>query len=192
MISSLLFGFLLMLATGSNVKGTGSLGGVDGAMQINWWTVNSAGVVLAADGRYLLSGCITSSPVGVSDISRYYGLAGGFWVSEFRFSPKVSREGQIFSLTMRDFKLYQNFPNPFRTKTSISYEIPTEQQVALLIYDHSGRLVKRLFIGRQQPGRYTIKWDGRNEIGHRCAEGIYFYMFKTEGYSAIEKIVITK
>jgi len=77
-------------------------------------------------------------------------------------------------------KLLQNFPNPFNPETWIPYELHTDADIKIKIYDIRGELVRTLNIGHQSAGEYTSKtgaarWDGTNQLGERVANGVYLY-----------------
>jgi outer membrane protein assembly factor BamB len=90
--------------------------------------------------------------------------------------------------------LLQNFPNPFSTGTYIPY-IPStgRSNVEVSIYDSSGRLVKTLSVGGQEPEFSTDNlgkaayWDGRNETGEDVVYGTYFYSM--EGSRSLRKML---
>ena len=78
------------------------------------------------------------------------------------------------------FSLYHNFPNPLRSITTIRYAIPLLDNgktvwtpVRLSVYDLKGRMLAELVNDRQEPGFYTIKWDGSNRSGQRLGAGAY-------------------
>lgn len=94
-------------------------------------------------------------------------------------------------------KLLQNFPNPFNPETWIPYELHTDADVTIKIYDILGKLVKTIDIGRQVAGPYTTKayaayWDGRSQLGEKVACGVYFYQLHAGKYSSMRKMVILK
>lgn len=67
------------------------------------------------------------------------------------------------------------FPNPFSTATQMSYSVPvTGADVAIGVYDVSGRMVRRLANGFQPAGRYQIEWDGTTDRGETARAGMYF------------------
>ncbi|MEO0083819.1 MAG: SBBP repeat-containing protein, partial [candidate division WOR-3 bacterium] len=90
------------------------------------------------------------------------------------------------------FMLYQNNPNPFKTQTTISYSIPTETKVSLMIYDVSGRLVKALVDEFKSPGIYSINWNGTDEQERKVGQGVYFYVLKTADNKTQKKMLMLK
>jgi uncharacterized repeat protein (TIGR01451 family) len=68
------------------------------------------------------------------------------------------------------------YPNPFAASMSFGYEVPSgeAQAVEVGIYNVAGRLITRLASEVQSPGRYTVRWDGRDASGVAMAPGVYF------------------
>jgi hypothetical protein len=197
MMHYLLFSLVWICLNGANpvVQEQVSLSlssGQDSGMEINWWAVNPTGLLFAESNKWFLSGCVAASPIGIMEPDRYYGLVSGFWASEFQFSVKPAREGLFLTQTERRFKLYQNYPNPFRKTTRITYELPERGPVSLVIYDNSGRMVRTLMNGWQNAGRCNINWNGKDDFGRECASGVYFYSIKTTENADIKKMIIAK
>lgn len=86
-----------------------------------------------------------------------------------------------------DFKLSQNFPNPFNPTTIIRFDIPKESLVKLTVYDILGRLVKTLVNENKKPGIYEVQFDAKN-----LASGIYFYHINTGNYNLTRKMILLK
>lgn len=71
-------------------------------------------------------------------------------------------------------------PTPFRSGTTIAYELFSVSSVRLVVYDAQGRSVRRLVDGAvQTPGAYSVPWDGRDEGGRPVAAGVYFYRLES-------------
>jgi len=90
------------------------------------------------------------------------------------------------------FVLYQNYPNPYRFHTTISYAIPKSGTVSLKIYNIKGQLVKAIVNEYKEKGYYTEIWNGRNDNGKKLANGIYFYKIKIEGKSKVKKMLLLR
>ena len=88
--------------------------------------------------------------------------------------------------------LSQNYPNPYRHNTTISYAIPKSGKVSLKIYNIKGQLVKTLVNGHKEKGYYTEIWDGKNNNGKRLANGIYFYKIKIGSKSKVRKMLLLR
>ena len=61
----------------------------------------------------------------------------------------------------------------------------------LLLFDVSGRLVRRLDSGVYESGHRTVTWDGRDARGGRVAAGVYFLRTRGElGYERSIKVAV--
>ena len=94
-------------------------------------------------------------------------------------------------------QLLANYPNPFNPETWIPYELATDTDVRLTIYNTQGVVIRTLQLGHQSAGYYTGRdraayWDGRNVLGEQVASGLYFYQLETDEMSLMRKMVILK
>jgi hypothetical protein len=71
------------------------------------------------------------------------------------------------------FALNPNYPNPFNSGTTIPYELMTQAEVTLSVYDISGRCIKTLVHGLKHGGLYGVQWDGTDAAGSPASSGIY-------------------
>jgi hypothetical protein len=101
-------------------------------------------------------------------------------------------EAKVLTELPTTFALGQNYPNPFNPMTNISYQLPLQQEVHLVIYNILGQAVKNLVSGVQPAGVYTIQWDGRNNDGVRVSSGTYFYRLKAGDILMTKKMMLLK
>ena len=87
----------------------------------------------------------------------------------------------------KDFKLLQNFPNPFNPTTVISYYIPHNSYVEIKVYDLLGKMVKRLLNELQTSGKHTVEFNG-----NKFSSGIYFYTITAGDFSEAKKMLLLK
>lgn len=113
----------------------------------------------------------------------------GVFILKNDFSTSIQ---EATSLVPVSFVLTQNFPNPFNPTTTISYELPKNTNVLIVIYDIAGRKVKELVNRGQQAGVYLVKWDGKNEIGQAVASGVYIYKIVAGTYTKSNKMILLK
>ncbi|NUO18874.1 choice-of-anchor D domain-containing protein [bacterium] len=91
------------------------------------------------------------------------------------------------SLLPTEFKLHPPYPNPFNPTTTIAFDMPTTQSVALNLYDVSGRLVRELVQQEFAAGRQCVSIDGKE-----MASGIYFVSMVSGEFQAAQKLVLMK
>src|SRR3990170_768958 len=74
------------------------------------------------------------------------------------------------------FELNQNYPNPFNPSTTISFKLPSSNNVSLIVYDEMGKEIRRL-IGNEwtSGGNHKIFWDGKSDSNQIVASGVYYY-----------------
>lgn len=79
-----------------------------------------------------------------------------------------------------------------RTPT-IGYEVPPDRgDVRVDIFDVSGRLVRTLVHGVEEPGQKTVVWDGTDNNGRATASGVYFCRVQASGYERTSKVALVK
>ncbi|HPR88243.1 MAG TPA: FlgD immunoglobulin-like domain containing protein [bacterium] len=91
-----------------------------------------------------------------------------------------------------EFALEQNYPNPFNPSTMISFGLPSQQRIALKIYDMRGQLVRTLASGSFSAGTHQLSWDGRNDSGDVTSAGTYLYRLESEGQTVTRKMIFLK
>ena len=90
------------------------------------------------------------------------------------------------------FALYQNRPNPFNPKTTISFELPFATHVTLDIYNMLGQRIATLVDENRPAGFQKINWEGKNDADRMVSSGVYFYHIKTDQFEATRKLVLLR
>jgi hypothetical protein len=72
--------------------------------------------------------------------------------------------------------LGQAYPNPLRGTATVAYRLDRGQEVALRVYDLTGRLVATLVEGFRPAGDHAVAFDGRG-----LAAGTYLYRLEADG-----------
>lgn len=101
----------------------------------------------------------------------------------------VAEQGGVLPL---QFALLPNAPNPFNPSTTIHFELPQSAEVALEIFDLSGRQVRRLFEGMLGAGAHRLLWDGRDEWRRALDSGVYFCRLRARAAGTNELHVATR
>ena len=108
------------------------------------------------------------------------------WSTVFHFTTGVTNISGNSELP-KEFKLYNNYPNPFNPTTNIKFDIPKSSYVKLIVYDVLGREIKTLVNEKLNAGRYDINWDGSD-----YPSGVYFYKLATDDYVSVKRMVLLK
>ena len=145
-------------------------------------SLNDPKVILLPDGRYrmYMASMIRTGP-GENDIK---------WAIVSATTSATIAVDDGPNGIPNDFRLEQNFPNPFNSQTKIEYGLPEGSHVKITIYDTMGREVKMLFNGVQEPGYKSIIWNGTNNDGRIISAGIYFYSFQVKDFGKTKKMIL--
>jgi hypothetical protein len=84
-------------------------------------------------------------------------------------------------------KLWQNYPNPFNPNTSISFDIPVNDNVTIKIFDVLGNEVHTVFSGKLNAGNHHVVWNAEN-----FSSGVYYYTLYTSQGIITRKMMLTK
>jgi len=93
----------------------------------------------------------------------------------------------IYNEIPEKFSLHQNYPNPFNPNTIIPYIVIENHFVSLKVYDILSNEVETLVEEKQNPGSYTVEFDGNN-----LPSGIYFYKIEIDGVNEVKKMILSK
>ena len=72
--------------------------------------------------------------------------------AEFRLTDIQNNDVRIVS----DCKLYNAYPNPFNPVTNISYFIPKDEKLKIIVFDALGKQIQYLFEGYQYKGKHNF------------------------------------
>ena len=81
----------------------------------------------------------------------------------------------------------QNYPNPFKENTTISWQLLTDAHVVLKIYDFAGREVKTLVDCEQAMGEHKVDFNAAS-----LPAGVYFYQLRINGIMETKKMICFK
>ncbi len=86
-----------------------------------------------------------------------------------------------------DYRLYQNFPNPFNPATIINYKLNVQGFVSLKIYNLVGQEVANLVNEFQEAGVYSKQFDASN-----LSAGVYLYKLQVNGFTSVKRMTLIK
>ena len=91
-----------------------------------------------------------------------------------------------------EFRLFDNYPNPFNARTELRYTLPKTSHVELSIINTLGQKVTTLVDDFKSAGTHSVIWDGRNNVGETVASGVYFYFIRAGDYIETRKMTLLK
>ncbi len=140
--------------------------------QINWFAFTGGGGMLNSSENSVVSS-VGQNFAGLSTAEDNR-VTSGFWNSQVSLSTAV----KDLNGSQPGFILNQNYPNPFTTVTTISWQIPVSSKVTLEIYDILGNKIKSLVNEYQSPGNYQA--DFYNET---LPSGLYVIRLKAGNFT---------
>lgn len=183
-----------LIAYGNNLYGTTRKGGTQDYGSIFVYNIQTGYQKLASfdganKGAYPIDNVIINATgdtlFGItqaggqydSSLSNEYGTIFSF--------PIASGEGAVS--IAEDFRLNNNYPNPFNAQTKISFDIKKTGRYSLKIYDVLGQLVDEVLNRELSAGTHTMTWNA-----DRFASGIYFLSLENELSRSSKKIILIK
>jgi len=89
-------------------------------------------------------------------------------------------------------QLYENYPNPFNPTTTISFYLPTDQNVSLTVYSLTGEKMVTLLNGFAEKGVHRVNWNGANRSGSSVSSGVYIYQLTAGDKKLVKKMLLAK
>ena len=84
------------------------------------------------------------------------------------------------------------YPNPFSDQVNIRFELSEANSSQASIFNAKGQLVRNLGVSELRAGTHILNWDGRDDSGRGCANGIYFLRLELGKEVYQKKILILK
>ena len=89
--------------------------------------------------------------------------------------------------------LLANAPNPFNPRTFITFDLSRPAKVDLVVFDLSGRRVRRLLAGvDHEAGRHVLSWDGRDDGGRVLPSGVYLCRISAGNWNDTRKMTLLR
>jgi PKD repeat protein len=182
---------------GPNDSGTATVTVVDSGGQ----PVSGASVSVSYDGPTNGSSSGTTGTNGtVSFQSSKIKNASGEWCFEVtnvthgslnydsvaNNETRTCESGNVFRVVASKLTIGA-YPNPFNPITEIKYNMPSEGQISIRIYNSRGALVETLLDGYSGAGERSVTWDAREH-----ASGIYFAQVRSGDTVEMQKMTLLK
>ncbi len=104
----------------------------------------------------------------------------------YDFDALTSLHG-ISPLAPPQFRLEQNFPNPFNPSTTIRFTVPHRSRVQLTVFNALGQKIADLIQGDIDAGVHEVKFNAGN-----LASGAFFYRLQAGDFVQTRALVVLK
>lgn len=85
------------------------------------------------------------------------------------------------------FHFTPNHPNPFRPYTTLSFDLPRESHVSIVLYNPAGQAVRTAVDRTYAPGSHSVRISGAT-----LPSGLYFCRMTAGEYTACRKMMVLK
>ena len=154
----------------TNVKGNIKISGLSGR---HYYWINNRDTISESTEGYRSSICLYPD----SNIKKTVKV-------NFKQSP-ISRAPA--NNIINKYKLSSNYPNPFNSSTTFTYQIPIDDFIEINLYDIQGRLVRKIESGFKPAGQYKISLNFSD-----LHSGVYFYRLETGNRTITKKCMYLK
>ena len=103
------------------------------------------------------------------------------------YGTTITSVGENIGRLPKTFKLLQNYPNPFNPSTTISYSLPQNGFVRLIVFDMLGREAATIVNKKQTGGNYKVEFNANN-----LPSGIYFYRLQSGNFTETKKMILLR
>ncbi len=162
----------------------------DGSMGADGW-----GQVGGADYQFTVAGDTTdwtqyqavfTPPAEATQYSvraRYWHFFRGtaYWddFKVLRTEPvAIDEEYTDNDLSPEKFQVLHAYPNPFNPTVNLSFDMPQQSHVSMIIYDLLGRKMATLLDSELQAGNHQVQWLALTDGGSPVPSGVYLVQVK--------------
>ncbi|MBN2089983.1 T9SS type A sorting domain-containing protein [candidate division KSB1 bacterium] len=147
------------------------------------WSVFGNGATTTSNTTHQLQGTAGQALIGVTQHTSLQQHIG-FWYQIPQLPTSV--ETLSFEVPL-EYRLEQNFPNPFNPATTISFALRARGEVTVKIFDLLGREITTLLKEELPAGVHQVVFDATE-----LPSGVYLYRIQTEGFCQTRKLLLVK
>lgn len=115
-----------------------------------------------------------------------------FWFDNIRIVDPQLVNVPVENRTNLTYELYQNFPNPFNSGTTIRYTVPATNFIEIAIYNIVGQKIRLLLDRQISAGSLFISWDGKDDFGAAVGSGVYLYRISAGSFIEVKKMLLMR
>lgn len=145
---------------------------------------NSLNVELGLGNASVIDTIIIKWPSGITDV--YMNVAVNMFTTAVENQGIIGLNNNSVELPT-EYKLFQNYLNPFNPSTNIKFHLPKTGRVDLKIYDITGCEVSVLVNEIKPAGIYTVTFDASS-----LTTGIYFCRIEAGEFKQTSKLMLVK
>ncbi len=93
---------------------------------------------------------------------------------------------------VHQFRLLDNYPNPFNPETMIPFELAADGDATLRVYNLLGQEVATLISGPQVAGYHVVQWNGKDDAGFSVTSGVYLVRLEAQDKLATRRIALIR
>ncbi len=97
--------------------------------------------------------------------------------------------GGPFHIEKFPFILFQNYPNPFGDRTTVTFFVPSKRTVSIKIYNVVGKRVADFGTEVYARGTYSVDWEPDRD---RISMGMYFCVLEEDSSTKVLKMVLVR
>jgi len=107
--------------------------------------------------------------------------------SASRFRLVITTDSDVKGYLPTSPQLAQNYPNPFNPTTNITFSIPVETRVTILMFNILGQKVATLTDQEYSAGSHLVVWNATN-----VASGVYFCRMTAAEKTQTKKMIVLR
>ncbi|MBM4403153.1 MAG: T9SS type A sorting domain-containing protein [Candidatus Cloacimonetes bacterium] len=116
----------------------------------------------------------------------------GWYIDDVRLITEIVSNDDN-TVIPANYRLFDNYPNPFNPTTTIAFSLPVGTEVSLEIYNVKGQRVRSLIHSSElDRGSHRIVWNGMDDHNRSVGSGVYFYRISTPTWTQTKKMLMMK
>ncbi len=143
--------------------------------------VISCSASVSNSSGFNLTGTI-GQPITENANNSDFQLYSGFW-----FAADIITDIDEDSFLPNEYKLFNNYPNPFNPSTTIKYQLKKRGNVTLILYNSLGKRIRTLVNDNKEAGVYSVNFNASN-----ISSGVYFYRLISEKFVETKRMILLK
>jgi len=103
------------------------------------------------------------------------------------FDEGLYKGGNYQEASSFEYKLFNNYPNPFNPSTKIVFSLKKDGIARLKIFNVLGKEIKDLVNEYMPAGRHEVEFDA-----NALPSGVYFYVLTSGTFSETKKMILLR